>query len=70
LLSAAQAALAANDAQSAPATINMHLDDFIPFLPISRFARRRAANALASCGHNACRCGPWQLAPSRVALVV
>jgi endonuclease III len=45
----------------------MRLNDFIPFLPISQFVLRRAANALASCGHNACRCHAWQLALSSIA---
>jgi hypothetical protein len=34
LFSAAKAAPAASDAQSAPASINIRLRDFIPFLPI------------------------------------
>ncbi len=33
LFSAAKAAPVASDAQSAPASINIHLSDFIPFLP-------------------------------------
>ena len=61
LLSAAKAAPADSDADSAPATIDVRLSDFIPFFPISRFVRRRAAKALAPCGHNALRCRAWQL---------
>src|ERR1700761_9520461 len=61
LLSAAKVALPASEAQSAPAAISPRMNDFIPFLPNSRFVRRRAANAPASCGHNAWRRHAWQL---------
>jgi hypothetical protein len=44
LLSAAQAGPVAN-ADSAPASINVRVSDFIPFLPIPVFVRRRAAKA-------------------------
>jgi endonuclease III len=47
----------------------MRVNDFIPFLPNPQFVRRRAANARASCGHNAWRRHAWQLLlSSRAAL--
>jgi hypothetical protein len=60
LLSAAHAAPAASEAQSAPASIKVRLSDFIPIPPdftVRQAARRQSPSPS---GHNAWRRGAWQ----------